>query len=66
MQKNEIRIFSHTIYKVSKKWIKDPKVKQEIIKILEENKDRTLFDINCSNIFDLSPKIKETKAKINK
>ena len=37
------------------------------MKLLEENIDRTIFDINCSNIFlDLSPKAKETKAKINK
>ena len=37
------------------------------MKLLEENIGRTLFDINCSNIFwDLSPKAKEIKAKINK
>ena len=37
------------------------------MKLLEENIDRTIFDINCSNIFlDLSPKAKEIKAKINK
>ena len=37
------------------------------MKLLEENIGRTLFDINCSNIFlDLSPKTNETKAKINK
>ena len=30
-------------------------------------KHRTLFDIKCSNIFlDLSPKVKEIKAKIKK
>ena len=39
----------------------------ETIKLLEENIGRTLFDINCSNIvFNLFPKAKETKAKINK
>ena len=37
------------------------------IKLLEENIGRTLFDINHSNIFlDLSPKVKEIQAKINK
>ena len=37
------------------------------MKLTEENIGRTLFDINCSNIFlDLSPKAKEIKAKINK
>ena len=36
-------------------------------KILEENLGRIIVDINHSNIFlDLSPKITETKAKINK
>ena len=39
-----------------------------MIKLLEENIGRILFDINYSNIFflDLSPKVKEIKAKINK
>ena len=42
-------------------------VRPDTIKLLEENIGRTLFDINCSNIFlDLSPKAKEIKAKINK
>ena len=47
--------------------IKDLNVRPETIKPLEENIGRTLCDIKCSNIFlDLSPKTKETKAKINK
>ena len=53
--------------KINSKWIKDLNVRQNIIKQLEETIGRTLFDINCSNIFwDLSLKAKETKAKINK
>ena len=49
------------------KWIKDLNVRPETVKLLEENIDRTLLDINRSNIFlDLSPKVKEIKAKINK
>ena len=49
------------------KWIKDQNVRLNTIKLLEENIGGTLFDINHSNIFlDLSPKTRETKAKINK
>ena len=47
--------------------IKHLNVRLKTIKILKENTDRTFFDINYSNIFlDLSPKGKETKAKVNK
>ena len=53
--------------KINSKWIKDLNVLPNIIKLLEENRGRTLFDINHSNIFlDPSPNVKETKAKINK
>ena len=66
-KKNEIRIFSSTIYKISSKWIKDLNVRLDIIKLLQENISRTLFDINHSNIFlGPSPKVMEIKPKINK
>ena len=53
--------------KINSKWITDLYVRPETTKLLKGNKGRTLFDINCSNFFfDLSPKAKETKAKINK
>ena len=44
----------------------DLNVRTDTIKPLEENLGRILFDINNSDFFgDLSPKAKETKAKIN-
>ena len=53
--------------KINSKWIKELNVRPDILKLLEENIGRTLFDINHSNIFgDLSPRAMETKAKISK
>ena len=53
--------------KINSKWIKDLNVRPDTIKLLEENIGRTLYDINCSNIFlDPSPRIMKTKTKINK
>ena len=49
---------------MNSKWIKDLNVKQETIKILEEN-TLILSDISHSNIFlGMSPEAKKTKAKI--
>ena len=53
--------------KINSKWIKDLNVRLETMKLLKENMGRTLLDINHSNIFwDLSPKAKKIKGKINK
>ena len=50
--------------KINSQWIKDLNVRQETVKLLEQNVGRTLFDINHSNMFlDLSPKAKQIKAK---
>ena len=43
------QIFFNT--KVNSKWFKELKVRLDTIKFLKETIDRTLFDINCSNIF---------------
>jgi len=53
--------------KLNSKWIKDLKVRPEIINLLEENIGKTLSDINHSRIlYDPPPRILEIKAKINK
>ena len=67
MQKNEIRTFSTPFTKINSKWIKDLNVRLDTMKLLEENIDSTVFDINCSKIFlDPSPRLMEIKTKINK
>ena len=46
--------------------MKDLNVRQETIKILEENTGRNFFDFGCSNIFlYTSPEARETKAEMN-
>ena len=52
---------------INSKWVKDLNVRLDIIKFLEENTGRTLFDRNRSNIF-LDPflGVMEVEIKINK
>ena len=52
---------------INSKWIKDLNVRPEAIKLLEENTDRTLDDINPSKIlYDPPPRPMGIKAKVNK
>ena len=52
--------------KINSKCIKDLNVSPDTIKLLEENIDRMLFDVNHSNIFDPPPTIMTIKIRINK
>ena len=61
------RTLSNTIHKKNSKWTKDRNVRPETIKLLEENIDKTLSNINHSRIFyDSPPRILKIKTKINK
>ena len=52
--------------KINSKWMKDLNVRQESIKILEENTGNTLFELGHSNFLQDTPlKARETKAKMN-
>jgi len=62
VQKNETGPHPYTINKNKIKM----DVRQETMKILEENTGSNLFDISHSNFFlDMSPEARKTKAKIN-
>ena len=57
---------SSDLTKVNSKRIKDLNVRPDILKLLEENIGRTLYDINHSKIlFDSPPREMEIKTKIN-
>ena len=66
MQKNEPGPLSYTITKINSKWRKDLNMRQETMKILQENAGRNLFDLGHSNfLLDMSPAAREIKAKMN-
>ena len=53
--------------KISSKWIKDLNVRPKTIKFLEENRGRTLNDVNQSKIlYDPPSRVMEIKTKIKK
>ena len=53
--------------KINSKWVKDLNVRPEIIKFLEENRGRTLYDLRQGKIlYDPPPRVMEIKTKVNK
>ena len=52
--------------KINSKWIKDLNVSPDTIKLLEENRGRTLYDINHRKILVDPPREMEIKTKMNK
>ena len=53
--------------KISSKWIKDLNVRPKTIKFLEENRGRTLNDVNQSKIlYDPPSRVMEIKTKMTK
>ena len=51
---------------INSKWLKDLNVRQDTIKLLDENIGKTFSDINCTNVFlGQSPKATQIKTKIN-
>ena len=52
--------------KINSKWLKDLNIRQDTIKLLEENIGKTFSDINCTNVFlGQSPKAIEIKTKLS-
>ena len=52
--------------KINSKWLKDVNIRQDTIKLLDENIGKTFSDINLTNVFSgQSLKATEIKAKIN-
>ena len=51
---------------INTKWLKDLNIRYDTTELLQEIRDKTFSDINCTNVFFQSPKALEIKAKINK
>ena len=66
LKRMELEHFLTPYTKITSKWIKDLNIRPETIKLLEENTDRTLDDINQSKIlYDPPLRVTEIKTKVN-
>ena len=66
MQINETKHTLTPCTKINSKWLKDFNVRQDTIRLLEENIGKTFFDNNLTSVFSgQSPEATEIKAKIN-
>ena len=63
MEKRETGPLFTPYTKINSKWRKDLNVRQESIKVLEENIGSNLFHINYNYLLDTFPESRETKAK---
>ena len=52
--------------KINSKWIKDLNVRPETIKLLEENRGRTLYENQSKILYDPPPRVMEIKTNVNK
>ena len=53
--------------KINSRWIEDLSISRDTIKVLEEDIDRKISDIPCSNIFtNTSPRARDIKEGMNK
>ena len=67
MQKNETEPHLTPYTEINSKWIKDLNVRCETIKLLKENMDSKLLDIDLgSDFLNMTSQAKATKAKVNK
>ena len=64
MEINEVRTLPYTIHKDKSIWLKDLKIIQDTIKLLEENIGKAFSNISCINVF-IGQSI-DIKAKLNK
>ena len=66
-KRKKLEHFPTPYKKINSKWIKDLNVRPETIKLLEENIDKALSNINHSMIlYNPPPRVMGIKAKINK